>query len=496
MFFKRVINNKTFLNFLISLVSQIVVLVLGLVVPRIILTSYGSDVNGLTSTITQIFTYVALLEAGIGVAAKNALYRPIQQCNEDEICIIINSAKTHFRRITVFYALIVIGLSFCLPIILKSTVDYWTIFLLILFEGFTNVISFYFINVWICYLNSSGKSYVINIFDLICKLLCYSIKIILALNGFNIAYIQIGFFIVSLIKLLLYYVYMKKKYSWIFDNTKREIVKLPNRNDYIITEIAWTIFSSTDMIVLSIFVSTSLASVYSVYNMVFLSLNSLLSSIYTALNYKLGLAYHTGIEKYKIVHDNFNSFFVGVIVALISTAYLIIIPFVKLYTSGVEDINYVYEWLPLLFCLVQLLSWSRYVSGNLTGISGHAKLTSRISIIEAVINLVLSVILVNFFDIMGVLIATVIALPLKVLFCNIFSDRVVLKRSCWNTIKILGANYLLFLLVVIFGYYVKFNINNYLEFLIYGAIIFFALLLISFLMNVLINRKFITFFRN
>ena len=44
---------------------------------------------------------------------------------------------------------------------------------------------------------------------------------------------------------------------------------LKDRNSYILTEICWTIFSSTDMIVLSTFVSTQISSVYGIYNMIF-----------------------------------------------------------------------------------------------------------------------------------------------------------------------------------------------------------------------------------
>ena len=58
--------------------SQLMILVLGLIVPRIILVNYGSDTNGLTNTIVQIFTYLALLQSGISQAAKNALYKPIK----------------------------------------------------------------------------------------------------------------------------------------------------------------------------------------------------------------------------------------------------------------------------------------------------------------------------------------------------------------------------------------------------------------------------------
>ena len=70
-------NKQILRNSLVGFGSQIIVLILGFIVPRIIMTHYGSDTNGLMNTITQIFTYMALLEAGISQASRNALYKYI-----------------------------------------------------------------------------------------------------------------------------------------------------------------------------------------------------------------------------------------------------------------------------------------------------------------------------------------------------------------------------------------------------------------------------------
>ena len=130
-------------------------------------------------------------------------------------------------------------------------------------------------------------------------------------------------------------------------------------------------------------------------------------------------------------------------------AYILIIPFIKLYTNGVTDINYINQELPLLFCLVQLFSWSRYVTGALSSIAGYAKRVSYISLAEAIINITLSIALVHRYSIVGVLIATVVALPLKVIYLTWLSDKKILKRSYGKTIIILGVNAALFVITVL-----------------------------------------------
>ena len=481
-------RKKTLINFLSGLVSQIIVLVLGLVVPRIILMNYGSDTNGVISTTTQIFTFMALLEAGISASSRNALYKPIKANDKQGISYWLSASRRYYRKISVIYFVAVVILALSIPLVIKTSVSYWTIFFYVIFEGLTSVVSFFFINTWTCFLGANGKQYIVTWIGVLTKILCYTVRIVLSLKNIDIAYIQIGYFLVSLVQLLIYYIFMKKKYGWIDYNAVPKDVELPDRNAYIVTEIAWTIFSSTDMIILSMFISTKLSSVYYVYNMVFVALNGLLNAAYAAINYNLGHAYVTDIEKYKKVHSFYHSFFLAAMTVLMCVAYIMIIPFVKLYTAGVTDAEYIYKPLPLLFCLVQLLSWSRYVAGNLSGIAGYAKQTSNVSLIEALINITISVILVNYLGIVGVLIATVIALPLKVVYLNWLAERKVMKRSPKKTIMTLIVNYLIFGATVVLNEYITISVNSYAYFFIYAGCLFILYLIITFMLNALVNK--------
>ena len=255
--------------------------------------------------------------------------------------------------------------------------------------------------------------------------------------------------------------------------------------------VAWVVFSATDMIVLSAFISTSVTSVYSVYSMVYSALGLLLNSIYASLCFNLGQTYHKDKEKYKELHDCFNSVFIGGITCLVATASFLIIPFVRLYTKGVEDTNYIYFSLPLLFALIQFLSWSRYVSGNLTGVAGFAKKVSRISIIEASLNVVFSILLAKQWGIFGVTLATVIALPVKAIYCNYLCEKVILNRSAWKTVKIFLVNISCFVISVIISNIYNPKIDTYYGFVFHGAILFLVVTSCVFLANYVVNRSFI-----
>ena len=110
-------------NILTGFVGQLIVIIIGFIVPRILITNYGSDTNGLLSTIAQIFTYMALLEAGIGQSAKNLLYKPFKDNDRDNISEVISIAKAYYRKFTIIYGVGVIILSLFLPYALKTNIQ-------------------------------------------------------------------------------------------------------------------------------------------------------------------------------------------------------------------------------------------------------------------------------------------------------------------------------------------------------------------------------------
>ena len=67
-------KRKLYMNLIVSVFSNVVLLILSLIIPRLFLLQYGSDTNGLLTTLSQIFAYIALLEAGISQATLVQLY--------------------------------------------------------------------------------------------------------------------------------------------------------------------------------------------------------------------------------------------------------------------------------------------------------------------------------------------------------------------------------------------------------------------------------------
>ena len=84
-------SKKVLTNVITSLGLQICSIICGFIIPKLIISSYGSNVNGLIVSITQFLSFITLLEAGFGPVIKSCLYKPISNKDKDTIIKILNS---------------------------------------------------------------------------------------------------------------------------------------------------------------------------------------------------------------------------------------------------------------------------------------------------------------------------------------------------------------------------------------------------------------------
>ncbi len=463
-------KKKTIKNIILGFGTQVIILALGLLIPRLVMLNYGSDTNGFTATVHQIFTYMALLEAGIGQSTLNSLYEPVSKNDHVSISQRMAASRAYYRKVTRWYALLVVALAFVLPFILNTDINKAVAGGVVFFEGMSSVIEFYYIACWKQLLAADGRNYVVQTITMVNSVFGYAVKILLVYMHVNIAVIQFAFMVLSLMLLVIYKIYTKRHYSWVDFREKPDPLALKDRKSFMISQIATTIFSSTDMIVISIIGSTALASVYSIYGLVFNNLINVLNAVYFGTVFLLGQMWQKDQKEYVYLHDVFDVGAHWLITSTMSVAYIMILPFVSLYTKGVKDIQYIYTSLPVLFCFVQIFSWNRYVNGNLTSIGGYAKPVSRVSALEAFLNVTLSIILGYKFGIVGVLFATMIALPVKVIYCIYLANKVILKRSVWMSVKIIISNYILFGMCVLYVHYRPLSVDSFKSFVLSGIL--------------------------
>lgn len=92
-------GKRLFYNTLSSLVFQVTTIICGFILPRLILSAFGSEVNGLVNSITQFLGIISFLELGVGAVVQSALYKPLAEKRQDDVSKIISSANKFFTRL-------------------------------------------------------------------------------------------------------------------------------------------------------------------------------------------------------------------------------------------------------------------------------------------------------------------------------------------------------------------------------------------------------------
>ena len=495
---------KGLLNVIVGFVGQLIILTLGVLVPRFILQSYGDEANGLISAIGQIFVYLALIESGVGQASLQSLYKPIVENDKKSISSILVKTRSTYRWLTLIYCgfVVIIATFYPLFVQVKDATNiqlfgstYFSIMLVVLVQGFSNAFAFFFAATIRQLMIADGSNYIIVNITTIIKILTSVFKIVLINLGIHIVLLQIVYLALSALEALIYIIIIKTRYGWIDWRAEQEEKALSERKYFVIHEISNVIFNSTDILILSIFCDLTVASVYAIFNMIFSALNALISQIHNGCFFVLGQEYKRENNSYKVVHDIYDTCYMAMVFALISVAYLLINPFVTLYTNGVTNVNYTDPWLALLFCLVQLLSCCRITSSNLIKVAGHAKKTINRAIVEAAINLVASLVLVNLFGIHGVLLGTIVALVYRTNDMVVYANKKILNRSPWKTYRTIIVYSLMFVGVVITNECVQIRVVNYSAFFGLGAILATISLILYFAAGFLLERNILTYLK-
>lgn len=102
-------------------------------------------------------------------------------------------------------------------------------------------------------LSADGRDYVIQIIQFIVFLITSAVKIGLILLSVNIVILEIAYLVINILQITMYQQYIRKQYKWIDWNEKPNTKVLKNRKHFLLNGVAWTVFSSTDTIIISTF---------------------------------------------------------------------------------------------------------------------------------------------------------------------------------------------------------------------------------------------------
>ena len=458
-------------NLKAGLFNQLITLVLGIVLPRLVLVTIGSEANGLLNSANQAVVYLALLEGGIGWSITQSLYGPVARKDTDEINGIMSASNIFYKNVGKLYLLGTIIVAFAYTALVQTSLTKTTVFIVVVLTALPQAINFWFQGKYRTLLSVDGRGSVLSNLNTVVYIGTSFSKIALLLSGFNVIALQVMYCCFSLAQMIFITYYVKKVYPWLNIKVKPLKEKIGQRKSVFIHQISGFIFSNTDMVLLSVFCNLKIVSVYAMYNMFASMINTLIGNVTGSVTFAMGQKYNTDREGYLKYHYLYETICMVLVFSLDFVLLLCILPFLKIYTKGITDINYIDGILPWLFIAIQMLQYGRVASQKVIEYAGAFKDTQWHSVIEMVVNILVSVTGVIKFGIYGVLLGTIVSLGIRCILMIYYSSRKILCISQKRVYVKWGINILIFAVLYFIMSQITVVLDSYIKIVIYAVVL-------------------------
>ncbi len=441
-------NKRVARNIASYLLCDFTIIAFGLIIPRLYLLTFGSEANGLVNTIKQIYGYLALLEAGVGAAAQQALYKPVATSQNNQVNAILAATHHFYLRAGMIYLGISLAFAVIYPLMIHSTVNYITVFLIVLFYAVPEVLKFLIQGKYRIFLEVEGKAYVLNNLTTAMMWVSNIIKLFGLLFFNNLILIEFTYCLPAIVQLPVTVLYVRRKYPWIDLKVKADITALKQKTSVLVHQISGVMFSTTDTVVISVICGFTQASVYTIYMLFFSNIERLIKAFTDGINFRLGQLFQTDRKKFIAVYNVYESlYYIGVFTVYTVVAGFLL-PIIELYTKGVDDVVYVNPVMIIMFSITNLLVNIKTPPNQVLLFEGCFDKTRHHAIIEMTINIVVSIAATMKFGIAGALGGSIAALLYRSNAFILYTYHRILKTSCLTTYKRCAVNFSVAALII------------------------------------------------
>lgn len=493
---KRIKNNITILNVVSSILLQFITILSGFIIPRIILKTFGSEVNGLISSLNQFLNYINILEGGLGGVVLANLYKPLYNKDEKKISSVVKTTHDFYHKLSLFFIAYTVILAFIYPLITKNSFSFTYIFSLTLILSITLFIQYNFSLSYKLLLQADKKVYIVSFTQILLTVANVIIFVILAKVFPNIHILKLASGLIFIIQPIVFNYFVKKYYN-IDKKIESDSNLLKERWNGFAINIAAFIHNNTDITILTAFTNLKIVSVYSVYALVTTGLKKLIQSASSAIAPTIGHAYAKGnIEELNKKFELYEYSIFLITFFLFTVGGLLITPFVQLYTKNITDVNYNQPIFGIIIVIAELFYCIREPYVSLAYSANKFKEIKKHAYIEAVLNIVLSLILVNKLGLIGIAIGTLIAMTYRTIYHVWYLKNNILNRSIMKFIKKMllftGAS---LVGILICTYLIPFKSISVMSFITHGIIYSITLFTLYIIISLIFYKEDITKFK-
>ena len=420
---------KLMLNSASSLIYQLITIICGFVLPRLFLSYYGSAVNGLVTSVTQFLGFISLAECGVGAVVQSALYKPLADNDMTAVSRIVVSSERFFRKVAWLLLGYTAVLMVVYPLITLDTFDFLFTLVLIFVISISSFAQYYLGMTYKLLLNADQLGYIQYIIHSAALVLNTVCCILLVRGGASIQLVKLTTSLIFLIQPILLAVIAKKKYK-IDHHIRYTEEPIRQKRNGLAQHIATVVLGNTDTVVLTLLSTLENVSVYAVYHLVVNGVKQIVVSFTNGMQAMLGnMLAKNETEMLRRSFDRIEWLLHTVVTLVFSVTAVLIVPFVRVYTANVTDADYIVPAFAYLITLAQASYCLRLPYNIMVLAAGHYKETQWSAIIEAGINILLSVVLVFRFGLIGVAIGTLAAMVYRTVYLALYLSRHILCRK-------------------------------------------------------------------
>ena len=470
---------------------QVVLFLAGFITPKVMLTFYSSEINGLVSSITQFITYFNLVEAGLSGAAVYALYKPLARQDYGEISSVVVAAKKFYLQAGYVFLGLITVLAFGYPFLVKSQgLTNFEVALLVFILGANSVLEFFTLAKYRAILTADQKTYIISLASTLHVIINTCIIFVLARLHISIVALRAVALLSIFVRSGILMLYVKRKYPWVDYSAKPKKDALNKRWDAMYMQILGAIHTGAPVIILTVVVrDLLLVSVFSVYNMIITGLHGVMSIFSSGLSAGFGDLIARGeMETLRKSYQQFELGYLSLMTTVYSVAMVTIMPFIRIYTSGITDVEY---YVPLIGILIVLNGFFYNIKSPqamLLIAAGLYKESKVQTTVQGGLMVVLGCILGHFWGIEGILVAAIISNLYRDIDLLIFIPKMVTSLPITNTLKRWLAMICCFAIIVFIMRFITMEVTNYFEWVIYACISGIIAVAVIFLNAILFDR--------
>lgn len=422
-------SKNVFFNMIATFIELLITTITSFIVPHYIILAYGSNVNGLIVSITQFLSYISLIESGIGAIGRASLYKPLSEHDDDLLSKNAMALEKFYRNISYIFLAYLVVLAALFPVLVDDEFGWLYVSSLVVIQGMSTFVQYYFGITCQTVIQADQRKYISSLLNSLTLLVNAVLTVILIDVGANVHTVKIVGTIAFAIRPIFLYRYAKRYYH-LNSNAKPNDAILSQRWDGLAQHIAFFVHKNTDIAVLTLLANVKEVSVYSVYMLAVSGCSKIVSVFTSGFEAAFGNMIAKG-EK-DVLSKRFKICALltfQATVVFFSSAGVVLTPFIRIYTRGITDANYLRPTFGIIMLVAEAVYSIRIPYQAVVYAAGHFKQTRNGAIAEAAINIGLSVALVPFWGIDGVAIGTLVAMSIRTAQYIAYYHRVIMEEN-------------------------------------------------------------------